>query len=103
MAEKLKIPVLFLADIQEEQKAPLIQFMETQEGELTRISPMVRGRIKTVNHQPFYGPNDRSDKRARGRRLEFIFSLTCMATGLGAAWQVMKARPVQLLGQGYSK
>ncbi|HAR34316.1 MAG TPA: hypothetical protein DCR95_09600, partial [Desulfobacter sp.] len=32
-----------------------------------------------------------------------LSTVTCMATGLGAAWQVMKARPVQLLGQGYSK
>lgn len=87
----LKIPVLFLADIQEEQKTPLIRFMETQEGELTRISPMVRGRIKTVNHQPFYGPNDRSDKRARGRRLEFIFSFR---KTLDASEKVVQGRPM---------
>jgi putative ABC transport system permease protein len=79
--EGLKIPVFFLVDIQEEQRLPFVEFIKHQDADLVNISPMVRGRILMVNHQPFYGDNKgegaRSSKfgrRGRGRRLEFNFS-----------------------------
>ncbi len=87
----LTIPVFFLADIQEAQKVPLIQFMKAQPGELTRISPMVRGRIKTVNNQPFYGRRDESIKSTRGRRLAFIFSFR---NTLDASERVVQGAPI---------
>jgi len=77
--EGLKIPVFFLVDIQDEQKRPFIEFIKLQDAELANISPMVRGRILTVNQKPFYGKNrlsesNQSGSRRRGRRLEFNFS-----------------------------
>ncbi|MCD4718959.1 MAG: ABC transporter permease [Desulfobacula sp.] len=79
--EGLKIPIFFLVDIQDEQKIPFIEFIKLQDADLANISPMVRGRILTVNHQPFYGQNralkskqSGSRHRGRGRRLEFNFS-----------------------------
>ena len=84
--EGLKIPVFFLVDIQDEQKVPFIEFMRHQDAELVNMSPMVRGRILTVNQHPFYAessnPGSRQSgsgksgpgNRNRGRRLEFNFS-----------------------------
>jgi putative ABC transport system permease protein len=75
--EGLRIPVFFLVDIQEEQKSPFIEFMEIQDALLTNISPMVRGRILTVNQKSFYGENSAragDGGRGRGKRLEFNFS-----------------------------
>lgn len=83
--EGLKIPVFFLVDIQDEQKGPFIEFMRRQDADLTNISPMVRGRILTVNQHPFYHTNKRMGsrsesrqnnpgRRVRGRRMEFNFS-----------------------------
>ena len=75
----LKIPVFFLVDIQEEQKQALVEFIRREQAQLTNLSPMVRGRILSVNQQPFYGENKgprsgSSASRTRGRRLEFNFS-----------------------------
>ncbi len=91
--EGLKIPVFFLVDIQEEQKNPFIEFMALQDADLINLSPMVRGRILTLNQKPFYGENlsqgagrtrsgqrgvagqrGRGRGRGRGKRLEFNFS-----------------------------
>ena len=77
--EGLKLPVFFLVDIQDDQKAPLLKFMETAPGDLSHISPTVQGRILTVNGEPFFEkmPDPGKGRRARfgrGRRLEFIFS-----------------------------
>ncbi|WDP90174.1 MAG: ABC transporter permease [Desulfobacter sp.] len=83
--EGLKLPVFFLVDIQDEQKADLEAFMGGSQGDLSHISPVVNGRILTVNGQPFFGrPQSTSRQGAPGpgnrrgrrgiRRLEFIFS-----------------------------
>ena len=83
--EGLKIPVFFLVDIQDEQKMPFIEFIKHQDADLANISPMVRGRILTVNQQPFYSENKApesksgarkavSPRQVRGRRMEFNFS-----------------------------
>ena len=77
--EGLKLPVFFLLDIQEDQKSALAQFMADSPGALSHISPMVQGRILSVNGRPFFekasAPGEgRRPGRMRGRRLEFIFS-----------------------------
>ena len=75
--EGLKIPVFFLVDIQDEQKAQFIEFMQKQDGELANLSPIIRGRIITKNQQPFQSEILQSSARPRrggGRRLEFNFS-----------------------------
>lgn len=77
--EGLKLPVFFLVDIQDEQKNALEDFMAKQNGELSHISPMVRGRILKVNGHLFFDKSKRTGERNRpgrmgGRRLEFMFS-----------------------------
>lgn len=94
--EGLKIPVFFLVDIQEEQKKPFIEFIKLQDADLTTISPMIRGRILTVNHQPFYSQNRASESiqpvpRHRGRRLEFNFSYR---EGLDVSETIVQGRPL---------
>lgn len=70
--EGLKIPVFFLVDIQEER--PFVEFMKDQPAHVANLSPMVRGRILTVNHELFDERNTGSGRQGRGRRLEFNFS-----------------------------
>ncbi|ACN15462.1 ABC-type transporter, permease protein [Desulforapulum autotrophicum HRM2] len=99
--EGLKVPVFFLVDIQEEQRSALVEFMDRQEGRLTNLSPMVRGRILTKNQLPFYGkPQDpdpsgnnssRTRPSGRGRRLEFNFS---HRTELDVSETIIKGRPL---------
>jgi putative ABC transport system permease protein len=79
--EGLKIPVFFLVDIQDEQKAMLVDFIKTQAADLVNLSPMVRGRILAVNQKNFYDetrmPSSREPEtrgQVRSRRLEFNFS-----------------------------
>lgn len=94
--EGLKIPVFFLVDIQEEQKKPFIEFIKLQDADLATISPMIRGRILTVNHQPFYSQNRASESRQsvprhRGRRLEFNFSYR---ESLDVSETIVQGRPL---------
>lgn len=86
----LKIPVFFLVDIQDEQKAPFISFMEEQDGVIANLSPMVRGRILKRNDQPFHKKSDSSQRR-RGRRLEFNFSFR---ETLDASESIIKGEPI---------
>ncbi|MCP4719924.1 MAG: FtsX-like permease family protein, partial [Desulfobacteraceae bacterium] len=85
--EGLKIPIFFLVDIQDEQKPAFVEFIREQDAELANISPMVRGRILSVNQKPFHGVKKVSGSkrtkskqpdpglvRPRPRRLEFNFS-----------------------------
>ena len=78
----LKIPAFFLVDIQEEQRAPFLDLIQQEKADLSNLSPMVRGRILSVNGQPFHqeasgqAGENRSDpeRSGRSRRLEFNFS-----------------------------
>ncbi|MCF8112709.1 MAG: ABC transporter permease [Desulfotignum sp.] len=70
----LKIPVFFLMDIQDNQIHDLEAFMETQPGFLGNLSPMVRGRILTVNSAPFHTRENNGKARRRHRRTEHNFS-----------------------------
>jgi len=75
--EGLKIPVYFLIDIQDEQLEPLQIFLEENKYQLTNVSPVVRGRISTVNGTGFYKRREKDKKttsRRRFRRVEFMFS-----------------------------
>ncbi|MBF0201507.1 MAG: ABC transporter permease [Desulfamplus sp.] len=65
--EGLKIPGFFLIDIQPEQLSPLGEFLHDNGLALTNASPMVRGRITSVNGEAF---NDKGTFRRR----EFNFS-----------------------------
>jgi putative ABC transport system permease protein len=92
--EGLKIPVFFLVDIQEEQKVAFITFMGEQKAELVNISPMVRGRILTVNKAPFFGRKKEGDPgqtRPRARRLEFNFSFRAR---LDVSETIVQGRPL---------
>ena len=94
--EGLKIPVFFLVDIQDEQKQPFIEFIKLEDADLANISPMVRGRILTVNQQPFYSRTRASDSKQsksgrRGRRLEFNFSYR---KNLDVSETIVQGRPL---------
>jgi len=100
--EGLKIPVFFLVDIQDEQHSPFIEFIRGEDADLANISPMVRGRILSVNQKPFNGKNRVAGSKAakpkksggrqiRGRRLEFNFSYR---TRLDISETIVKGRPL---------
>jgi putative ABC transport system permease protein len=72
--EGLKIPVFFLMDIQDDQTRDLQMFMQDQPGDLENLSPMVRGRIVSVNDVSFHTREDNRESRGRGRRTEHNFS-----------------------------
>ncbi len=100
----LKIPVFFLVDIQDEQRQSFIDFIREQDAELANISPMVRGRILSVNQKPFYGETQGAGAkeakskesgarqiRPRGRRLEFNFS---HRSSLDVSETIVQGRPL---------
>jgi putative ABC transport system permease protein len=72
----LKIPIFFLVDIQEEQINGLQDFFKQQPSHLSNISPMVRGRIRSINGTSFHQRRIEADQEGRGslRRTEFNFS-----------------------------
>ena len=51
-----KIPTLFLFDIQEEQVRGVEEFFKKRNTPLQGITPMVRGRITSVNNKEFERP-----------------------------------------------
>ena len=91
--EGLKLPVFFLVDIQAEQKTPFVEFMRSQKGDITNLSPMVRGRILTRNNQPFHdGPTGNGNRfRGRNQRLEFNFSFR---PNLDKSETIVKGQPL---------
>ena len=72
--EGLKIPVFFLMDIQDDQIENLETFMQDHPGDLENLSPMVRGRIVSVNDVLFHTRDDTRESRGRPRRTEHNFS-----------------------------
>ncbi len=72
--EGLQIPVFFLMDIQDDQTRDLKMFMQGHAGDLENLSPMVRGRIVSVNDVSFHTREDIRESRGRGRRTEHNFS-----------------------------
>ncbi len=105
----LRVPGFFLFDIQPEQLAPLENFLKAKQLELTNASPLVQGRINTVNGGGFYeGMKDRkntflskfqqknspeTDSGPRGnfRRKNFTFS---WREKLDASETMVKGRPL---------
>ncbi|MBF0390781.1 MAG: ABC transporter permease [Desulfamplus sp.] len=65
--EGMKIPGFFLIDIQPEQLEPLRDFLRSKKCALTNVSPIIRGRIISVNGKGFY---DRLDKENGGKNSE---------------------------------
>ncbi len=69
----MKIPGFFLIDIQPEQLTPLKEFIESKNYLLTNISPIVRGRILSVNGEGFYerldDDKDKNSKQSRGKQI----------------------------------
>jgi putative ABC transport system permease protein len=49
----INLPSLFMFDIQEEQKDPLIAFLKGKKIDVSQVSPLVRARILKVNGQNF--------------------------------------------------
>ncbi len=86
----LTIPGFFLFDIQPEQLSPLKKLLGARQLELTNASPLVQGRINTVNGEGFYERMDKekatlfsrlqgkkekeTGPRGRFRRRSFTFS-----------------------------
>jgi putative ABC transport system permease protein len=73
----LKVPVFFLVDIQEEQKQDLTAFVQERGAVVSAVSPMIRGRILSVNGDNFHQRQKeaaRTDAGRQFRRLEFNFS-----------------------------
>ena len=70
----LKIPVFFLMDIQEDQTGDLAAFLHDQPGDLENLSPMVSGRILTVNDTAFHTRENKRESQGRPRRTEHNFS-----------------------------
>ena len=74
--EGMELPDLFLIDIQEEQGQPLLRFFQEEDALLSTLSPMVQGRIVSINGQPFARwrqQHPTGDDRGL-RRTEFNFS-----------------------------
>lgn len=74
--EGLELPDLFLIDIQEQQRQPLLHFFQTEKAVLSVPTPMVQGRIVTINDQPFarWRELHHIDDERGLRRTEFNFS-----------------------------
>jgi len=71
-----ELPDLFLIDIQEEQRQPLIRLFQDEQARLSDPAPMVQGRIVSINDQPFARwrqQHQTGDDRGL-RRTEFNFS-----------------------------
>jgi putative ABC transport system permease protein len=48
-----QLPSLFLFDIQDQQKEPLLDLLQQRDIDARNLSPMIRGRLKEVNGEPF--------------------------------------------------
>lgn len=108
--EGMRIPGFFLIDIQPEQLAPLTQFLESKHYTLTNVSPIIRGRILTVNGKGFYerlehsellGKKERDNGSFGGayRRREFNFSYREF---LDQSEKIVKGKPLNQTTWGFS-
>ncbi len=65
-------PSLFLFDIQEDQLAALAEYARSLSSPVMNVSPMVRGRLSSVNGQPFDSMTDReTTTREEEQQLRF--------------------------------
>lgn len=106
--EGIELPNLFLIDIQEEQRQPLIEFFANNGGLLSPLAPMVQGRIVSINGMPFarWRQLHQTDDQRVLQRTEFNFSsritLDASETVVAgpplntAAWQAGSAQPFGL-------
>jgi putative ABC transport system permease protein len=68
-----KIPSLFIFDIQDEQLAPLQEFLKHEKIESLGFSPLVRARILKINDQPFERKIEESGYKTREEESEARF------------------------------
>ncbi len=95
ISKEVKVPGLFLFDIQDEQVKPLSEIVLSEGVSLSSLSPMVRARILSVNGEPFeksMGENsnfktreDEVEARFRNRGFNLSYRTT-----LSAAEKVVK-------------
>lgn len=52
-SDNYKIPEYFLFDVQDDQITPLKNYMIKNKATLSHLTPMIRGRVKSVNKTPF--------------------------------------------------
>lgn len=74
--EGIEMPVFFLVDIQDDQRQPLQDFFQGSGHVLSPLSPMIQGRIVTVNGVSFQQWLQQGDRAGNNvfRRTEFNFS-----------------------------
>ncbi len=74
--EGIELPNLFLIDIQEEQRQPLIEFFKENRVLLSPLAPMVQGRIVSINGMSFarWRQQHQTDDEQVLQRTEFNFS-----------------------------
>jgi len=74
--EGIELPNLFLIDIQEEQRQPLVEFFKDNRVLLSPLAPMVQGRIVSINGTPFarWRQQHKTDDERGLQRTEFNFS-----------------------------
>lgn len=74
--EGMTLPTYFLIDIQEDQRDGIEAFFTERPGRLSNVSPMVRGRIKSINGEDFHQRRKQAQRKTEGdlRRTEFNFS-----------------------------
>ena len=106
--EGIELPNLFLVDIQEEQRQPLIELFKDSGALLSPPAPMVQGRIVSINGTPFarWRQQHKSDDERGLQRTEFNFSsrtaLDVSETVVAgpplnpAPWQAASAQPFGL-------
>lgn len=63
--QNLKLPSLFLFDIQDEQLEPLKQFLAEKNLTLAQVSPMIRARIVKINEQEFEREDEEGQFKTR--------------------------------------
>jgi len=91
----LIVPSFFLFDIQPEQLSPLKAFLGRRNYKLTNASPLVQGRINTVNGEEFYkridGKKTTNGPRGGFRRTTFTFS---WRENLDVSERIVKGSPL---------
>ena len=61
------LPNYFFVNIPPAQRAEFVQFLETQGARTTKVLPMIRGRLTSINGKPVEDPQDRSRERRKLR------------------------------------
>ena len=101
----VKVPSFFLFDIQEEQVAPLQQFLKDENYQLSYLTPMIRSRLEAVNGETFAAQNDsvmvtreqQREQRFRNRGFNLTYH-----DGLKDSESLVAGKPMQAQYNGQS-